>query len=231
MASEMDPEETEYLAHLACPTIADDSLAHQGGSDVGQGGRNCCDGLRRTPGIVRGVVFVRPARGDDSTRPPEPWPASYFRLPSTSGTGSTVDIGVSSSLLVVVLLLLYNSFYASNSISDCSRPTNHRHSHLRKNTTTITITNRHGFTQTDGPECCWGCVPKSRPGREKTTTSSLINTFTDNRWRVRGHQTHFPLFFFLFFFLVCVAFVVFTVLLWVLLLACLAFASGSMLAA
>lgn len=49
MASEMDPEETEYLA---CPTIADDSLAHQGGSDVGQGGRNCCDGLRRTPGMV-----------------------------------------------------------------------------------------------------------------------------------------------------------------------------------
>lgn len=52
MASEMDPEETEYLAHLACPTIADDSLAHQGGSDVGQGGRKYCDGLRRTPGMV-----------------------------------------------------------------------------------------------------------------------------------------------------------------------------------
>lgn len=49
MASEMDPEETEYLA---CPTIADDSLAHQGGSDVGQGGRKYCDGLRQTPGMV-----------------------------------------------------------------------------------------------------------------------------------------------------------------------------------
>lgn len=63
MASEMDPEETEYLAHLACPTIADDSLAHQGVSDVGQGGRKCCDGLRRTPGMVRG--FVLPVRDDD----------------------------------------------------------------------------------------------------------------------------------------------------------------------
>lgn len=26
-ALKMDPEETKYLAHLACPTIADDSLA------------------------------------------------------------------------------------------------------------------------------------------------------------------------------------------------------------
>lgn len=63
MASEMDPEETEYLAHLACPTIADDSLAHQGGSDVGQGGRNCCDGLRRTPGmVVPGICPSFPGR-------------------------------------------------------------------------------------------------------------------------------------------------------------------------
>lgn len=60
MASEMDPEETEYLA---CPTIADDSLAHQGGSDVGQGGRNCCDGLRRTPGmVVPGICPSFPGR-------------------------------------------------------------------------------------------------------------------------------------------------------------------------
>lgn len=51
LASETDPEETEYLA---CPTIADDSLAHQGVSDVGQGGRKSCDGLRRTPGIFPG---------------------------------------------------------------------------------------------------------------------------------------------------------------------------------
>lgn len=56
MASEMDPEETEYLA---CPTIADDSLAHQGVSDVGQGGRKCCDGLRRTPGMVFGGLSFR----------------------------------------------------------------------------------------------------------------------------------------------------------------------------
>lgn len=63
MASEMDPEETEYLAHLACPTIADDSLAHQGRSDVGQGGRNCCDGLRRTPGmVVPGICPSFPGR-------------------------------------------------------------------------------------------------------------------------------------------------------------------------
>lgn len=72
MASEMDPEETEYLAHLACPTIADDSLAHQGRSDVGQGGRNCCDGLRRTPGmVVPGICPSFPGRdvvGHGSTR-------------------------------------------------------------------------------------------------------------------------------------------------------------------
>lgn len=83
MASEMDPEETEYLA---CPTIADDSLAHQGVSDVGQGGRKCCDGLRRTPGMVRG--FVLPGS--------EQIAAAYFRLPSTSGTGSGC-IGASTS--------------------------------------------------------------------------------------------------------------------------------------
>lgn len=45
LASEMDPEETEYLA---CPTIADDSLAHQDGCQPRRTQK--CDGLRQTPG-------------------------------------------------------------------------------------------------------------------------------------------------------------------------------------
>lgn len=110
MASEMDPEETEYLAHLACPTIADDSLAHQGVSDVGQGGRNCCDGLRRTPGmVVPGICPSFPGRAmllitgstriRNSTNYGLADPAYCFRLPSTSGTGSGC-IGASSSSLL-----------------------------------------------------------------------------------------------------------------------------------
>lgn len=131
MASEMDPEETEYLA---CPTIADDSLAHQGVSDVGQGGRKCCDGLRRTPGMVRG--FVLPGS--------EQITAAYFRLPSTSGTGSGC-IGASTSSS--------SSFFStlstlSSDLFDCSRPTNHRHLHLCGNTTTT-----HAHTFSDGPVC------------------------------------------------------------------------------
>lgn len=58
LASEMDPEETEYLA---CPTIADDSLAHQNGCRPRRTQK--CDCLRRTPGRSRDY-FYEPAAYD-----------------------------------------------------------------------------------------------------------------------------------------------------------------------
>lgn len=56
-----------------------------------------------------------------------------------------------TSAFLLLFLLFFFFFFTTLStralIFDCSRPTNHRHSHLRGNTTTITITNRHTNTR------------------------------------------------------------------------------------
>lgn len=159
-----------HLAHLACPTIADDSLAHQGVSDVGQGGRKCCDGLRRTPGMVRG--FVLPGS--------EQIAAAYFRLPSTSGTGSGC-IGASTSSSSS----FFNSFHSelryiwllsSNKSQTLTLVWEHHHHYTRA----------HIFGRT--------CVPKSRPGRRPPL---LINTFTRRTSSMARPRTldSFPTFF------------------------------------
>lgn len=161
-----------HLAHLACPTIADDSLAHQGVSDVGQGGRKCCDGLRRTPGMVRG--FVLPGS--------EQITAAYFRLPSTSGTGSGC-IGASTSSSSS---FFFNSFHSelrfiwllsSNKSQTLTLVWEHHH-----------YTRAHIFGRT--------CVPKSRPGRRPPL---LINTFTRRTSSMARPRTldSFPTFFFI----------------------------------
>lgn len=108
MASEMDPEETEYLA---CPTIADDSLAHQGRSDVGQGGRNYCDGLRRTPGmvVVPGICPSFPGRNvHGSYKIPKLYEVDWPNFgPTASGYRALPEPVPGASALLPILFTLF----------------------------------------------------------------------------------------------------------------------------
>uniref|UniRef100_A0A8D8FSK5 (northern house mosquito) hypothetical protein n=1 Tax=Culex pipiens TaxID=7175 RepID=A0A8D8FSK5_CULPI len=71
-----------------------------------------------------------------------PRPTSGFRAPPEPVPGA-------SALLLPLLLPFSTLSTLSSDIFDCSRPTNHRHSHLCGNTTTTT----HAHTFSDGPVC------------------------------------------------------------------------------